>query len=167
MAGSFLVDEFGPQSCQMPTIRNGVPANASHPVVLSDLFAPDPQQDHSELPSEPVSGSNAVAVPHREVALLGSPTHASAELERVRNATVRPGPRLDRIPTLAIQALHSLALARMNTVQELVEDAVADLLKKHGRPVTLREALEASVPEVAEGGQRRKTRKKGARTSDG
>jgi hypothetical protein len=29
------------------------------------------------------------------------------------------------------QALHSLALDRMNTVQELVEDAVTDLLKKH------------------------------------
>lgn len=57
------------------------------------------------------------------------------------------------------QALHSLALDRMNTVQELVEDAVADLLKKHGRPVTLKEALEASAPDAAEG-QRRKVRKK-------
>ena len=57
------------------------------------------------------------------------------------------------------QALHSLALDRMNTIQELVEDAVADLLKKHGRPVTLREALEASAPNVADQ-QRRKTRKR-------
>ena len=36
------------------------------------------------------------------------------------------------------QALHPLALDRMNTIQELVEDAVADLLKKHNRPVTLK-----------------------------
>ena len=57
------------------------------------------------------------------------------------------------------QALHSLALDRMNTIQELVEDAVADLLKKHNRPVTLKEALEASAPGVA-GRQGRKTRKK-------
>ena len=56
-------------------------------------------------------------------------------------------------------ALHSLAFDRMNTIQELVEDAVADLLKKHGRPVTLREALEASAPNVADQ-QRRKTRKR-------
>src|SRR5882724_1474589 len=43
------------------------------------------------------------------------------------------------------QALHMLALDRMNTIQELVEDAVADLLKKHHRPVTLKEALSASA----------------------
>jgi hypothetical protein len=48
------------------------------------------------------------------------------------------------------QALHSLALDRMNTVQELVEDAVADLLKKHHRPVTLKEALAASAEEPAQ-----------------
>jgi len=58
------------------------------------------------------------------------------------------------------QALHSLALDRMNTIQELVEDAVADLLKKHHRPVTLKEALSASA-----GGQpekrRRRTRNSG------
>ena len=56
------------------------------------------------------------------------------------------------------QALHSLALDRMNTIQELVEDAVADLLKKHNRPVTLREALEASAPGAA-ARQGRKTRR--------
>jgi hypothetical protein len=50
----------------------------------------------------------------------------------------------------------------MNTIQELVEDAVADLLKKHNRPVTLKEALEASAPDAADQ-QRRKTRKKAPR----
>jgi len=58
------------------------------------------------------------------------------------------------------QALHALALDRMNTLQELVEDAVADLLKKHHRPVTLKEALEASAPGAPEGSQRRKVRGK-------
>ena len=57
-------------------------------------------------------------------------------------------------------ALHSLALDRMNTVQELVEDAVADLLKKHGRPVTLKEALAASAPGARDDGRQRKARKK-------
>jgi hypothetical protein len=56
------------------------------------------------------------------------------------------------------QALHTLALDRMNTVQELVEDAVADLLKKHHRPVTLNEALEASAPDASR--QYHRTRKK-------
>ena len=58
------------------------------------------------------------------------------------------------------QALHTLAADRMNTVQELVEDAVADLLKKHHRPVTLKEALEASAPGAPDGSQRRKVRGK-------
>ena len=48
------------------------------------------------------------------------------------------------------QALHSLALDRMNTIQELVEDAITDLLKKHHRPVTLKEALTASTSEPSE-----------------
>lgn len=52
------------------------------------------------------------------------------------------------------EALHLLALDRMNTIQELVEDAVADLLKKHHRPVTLKEALSASAGEEAETGAR-------------
>ena len=52
------------------------------------------------------------------------------------------------------EALHLLALDRMNTIQELVEDAVADLLKKHHRPVTLKEALSASAGEEAEKGAR-------------
>jgi hypothetical protein len=59
------------------------------------------------------------------------------------------------------QALHSLALDRMNTIQELVEDAVADLLKKHHRPVTLKEALTASTGEQSE--SRHRIRKPGDR----
>lgn len=56
------------------------------------------------------------------------------------------------------QALHTLALDRMNTLQELADEAFADLLKKHHRPVTLKEALEASAPDAAR--QHRKTHRK-------
>ena len=59
------------------------------------------------------------------------------------------------------QALHLLAADRMSDLQELADEAFADLLKKHGRPVTLKEALKASAggaePDTAKG---RKGRKK-------
>jgi hypothetical protein len=42
------------------------------------------------------------------------------------------------------RALHALAGDRMATFQELVDESFRDLLKKHHRPVTLREALRAS-----------------------
>ena len=43
------------------------------------------------------------------------------------------------------QAVHSLARDSMKTTQELAEEAFGDLLKKHHRAVTLKEALTASV----------------------
>jgi hypothetical protein len=42
------------------------------------------------------------------------------------------------------RALQALANDRMATFQELVDESFRDLLKKHHRPVTLREALRAS-----------------------
>jgi hypothetical protein len=42
-------------------------------------------------------------------------------------------------------ALKLLATDRMGTLQELADEAFADLLEKHGRPVDLRKALRASV----------------------
>ena len=57
-------------------------------------------------------------------------------------------------------ALHTLALDRMNTLQELADEAFADLLKKHHRPVMLKEALSASTGQPAEK-QHHKARKKG------
>lgn len=59
------------------------------------------------------------------------------------------------------QALHTLALDRMNTIQELADEAFADLLKKHHRPVTLKEALSASVG----GGGKRRKRGRGLRAA--
>jgi hypothetical protein len=42
-------------------------------------------------------------------------------------------------------ALDLLARDRMMTFQELADEAFADLLKKHGRPVDLRAALRKSA----------------------
>jgi uncharacterized protein with von Willebrand factor type A (vWA) domain len=42
-------------------------------------------------------------------------------------------------------ALDQLARERMMTFQELADEAFADLLKKHGRPVDLRAALRRSA----------------------
>jgi hypothetical protein len=62
------------------------------------------------------------------------------------------------------QALHTLALDRMNSLQELADEAFADLLKKHGRPVELKDALRASV---GDGAHSRTGRRKAAKASRG
>ena len=46
--------------------------------------------------------------------------------------------------------LRLLALDRMMTFQELADEAFADLLNKHGRPVDLRAALRKSAGDSAE-----------------
>jgi hypothetical protein len=43
------------------------------------------------------------------------------------------------------QALHQLSLDSLKSVQELADEAFADLLKKHRRPVTLKDALRESA----------------------
>jgi len=60
------------------------------------------------------------------------------------------------------RALQELSHDRMATLQELADEAFRDLLKKHHRPVTLREALRASaraVPANDAGGLPRRTSK--------
>jgi hypothetical protein len=47
-------------------------------------------------------------------------------------------------------ALALLAKDRMMTFQELAEEAFRDLLKKHGRPASLKEALRRSAGASAE-----------------
>ena len=42
-------------------------------------------------------------------------------------------------------ALHQLSLDSMRSLQELADEAFRDLLRKHHRPVTLRDALRQSV----------------------
>jgi hypothetical protein len=43
------------------------------------------------------------------------------------------------------QALHVLSQDTMKTLQDLADEAFRDLLRKHGRPVTLKEALRESA----------------------
>jgi hypothetical protein len=43
------------------------------------------------------------------------------------------------------QALHELSRDSLKSVQELADEAFADLLKKHRRPVGLKQALRESV----------------------
>jgi hypothetical protein len=47
------------------------------------------------------------------------------------------------------QALEGLASDSMKDFQELADEAFRDLLKKHHRPVTLKEALKASTRRAA------------------
>ena len=42
-------------------------------------------------------------------------------------------------------ALSQLARSRMATIQELADEAFADLLKKHGVPIDLKDALRKSA----------------------
>jgi hypothetical protein len=49
-------------------------------------------------------------------------------------------------------ALDLLARDRMSTIQELADEAFADLLRKHNRPVDLKAALRASAREGGSSG---------------
>ena len=55
-----------------------------------------------------------------------------------------PGKRVN-IDDETWMALDLLARDRMATFQELADEALADLLKKHGRPVDLKAALRKSA----------------------
>jgi hypothetical protein len=60
-----------------------------------------------------------------------------------------PGKRIE-IDDATWPALRLLAQDRMMTFQELADEAFADLLKKHGRPVDLRAALRKSADASAD-----------------
>jgi hypothetical protein len=60
-----------------------------------------------------------------------------------------PGKRVN-IDDETWMALDLLARDRMATFQELADEAFADLLKKHGRPVDLKAALRKSAGASAE-----------------
>jgi hypothetical protein len=53
--------------------------------------------------------------------------------------------KLIEFDTETWHALNLLAKDSVKSLQELADEAFADLLRKHGRPVTLREALRASA----------------------
>ncbi len=57
-------------------------------------------------------------------------------------------------------ALDLLARDRMMSFQELADEAFRDLLRKHGRPFGLRDALRRSAGAAGKGGKARRTAKK-------
>ena len=77
-----------------------------------------------------------------------------------------PGKRVN-IDDETWMALDLLARDRMATFQELADEALADLLKQHGRPVDLKEALRRSAgasAEVVKITPRKKPGQRGGRT---
>ena len=77
-----------------------------------------------------------------------------------------PGKRIE-IDNETWPALRLLAQDRMMTFQELADEAFADLLKKHGRPIDLRAALRKSAAasaDVVPLRSKAKSKRKGARS---
>ena len=65
--------------------------------------------------------------------------------------------KMIHIATASVEALEALAAQSGKTFQDLIDEAIADLLKKHNRPVTLKEMLRGSL---AEGGKRKTTNRR-------
>jgi hypothetical protein len=53
--------------------------------------------------------------------------------------------KMVNIDTASLKALELLAADRKVSLQDLVEEAIADLLKKHRRPVTTKEMFALSL----------------------
>jgi hypothetical protein len=64
--------------------------------------------------------------------------------------------KMIHIATASVDALEALAAQSGKTFQDLIDEAIADLLKKHNRPVTLKEMLRGSLADDGDG-KRRKT----------
>jgi hypothetical protein len=58
-------------------------------------------------------------------------------------------------------ALQLLGRDSMKTLQELADEAFADLLRKHGRPSTLKEALRASARRLPANDEREPGKRRG------
>ena len=57
----------------------------------------------------------------------------------------RPRRKLVEFDAETWQALHHLSQDSMKSLQDLADEAFRDLLRKHGRPATLKEALRESA----------------------
>lgn len=62
-----------------------------------------------------------------------------------KGSGARPPRKLIEFEPDMLRALQLLARERMQDLQELADEAFRDLLRKHRRPVTLRESLKQSV----------------------
>ncbi len=58
--------------------------------------------------------------------------------------------KMIHIGSASFDALQRLAKDKGQTFQDLVDEALADLLKKHKRPVTLKEMLSGSLARLDE-----------------
>ena len=65
--------------------------------------------------------------------------------------------KMIHVSTASLDALKTLVADSGKSFQDLVDEAIADLLKKHKRPVTLKEMLRGSL---AEGGKRKATNRR-------
>jgi hypothetical protein len=77
-----------------------------------------------------------------------------------------PGKRV-QIDDETWQALDLLARDQMKTFHELAEEAFADLLKKHGKPVDLKDALRRSAGHSATVHQFRPVKRRSAKGPKG
>jgi hypothetical protein len=62
-----------------------------------------------------------------------------------KSADAQPRRKLIAFDPETWHVLHLLSKDSMKSLQELADEAFADLLRKHGRPSTLKEALRASA----------------------
>lgn len=75
-----------------------------------------------------------------------------------------PGKRI-QVDDDTLVKLTDLGRRRMATFQELVDEALADLLKKHGMPIDLKDALKKSARGITPESEKSYPRKRGARTA--
>ena len=79
---------------------------------------------------------------------------APAPQRRQREPSRAAGRKLIAFEPEMLQALTLLARDRMQSFQELADEAFADLLRKHGRPASLQQALRRSLGEGGAGAAR-------------
>ena len=69
-------------------------------------------------------------------------------MRTARRFSPMPRRKLIEFHPETLTSLEGLATDRMATMQELADEAFADLLRKHGRPVGLRQSLKRSAREI-------------------
>jgi len=65
--------------------------------------------------------------------------------------------KMIHVSMASLDALQTLARETGQSFQDLIDEAIADLLKKHKRPVTLKEMLRESL---ATGGKKRRPKRR-------
>ena len=73
---------------------------------------------------------------------------ATEPARTARRFSTMPRRKLIEFHPETLISLEELATDRMATMQELADEAFADLLRKHGRPVGLRQSLKRSAKEI-------------------